>query len=342
MASDSLFGGGTDLSDVVSSESLNLINAFLTDSVGGTAKVSDVGGGTMVISTGGNGETQGALLPGSSAITGTIDDGVLSLDVQLPAGLGVLFEGKNDLSPEGVGSFLNSIIDSYLPPGTPGTESMRESLNAAVNDLVASIQALGVSNVTVRMIDFMSTGGPTNQAFERQEAAAALKPNEILLGASSSGSGELFAINLNGLNKDKTLVLSGLENIMLVGQGTVRVDGNTSVTVSSDGGSQNIIGGGGNDTLIGGGGNDTLAGGAGNDVFGFVRFGHFTINDFSAGDKLAFKVPGITNVSQLVPYLTKVSATPEATSLEFGSSFSITLVGVSASDITADLIKFTF
>jgi hypothetical protein len=341
MASDSLFGGGTDLSEVVSASSLNLINAFLTDSVGGTATVTDIGGGTLVIASGGDGETQGALLPTNAAITGTISDGVLTLAIDLPAGLGLLFEGKNDLQPAGVGSFLNSIIDAYLPPGTPGTEAIRASLQAAVNDLVNSIQALGVENVTVRMVDFLSTSGPTSSWFHLQDSTAA-HPDEVLLGASSSGEGELFAINLNGLNQDKTLVLSGLEHIMLIGQGTVRVEGDTAVTISSDAGNQFITAGGGNDTLIGGGGSDTLAGGAGDDVFGFVRLGHFTINDFSVGDTLAFKVGGISNVSELLPYLTHVTETAQSTSLEFGSNFSITLVGMSATDITADMIKFTF
>jgi Ca2+-binding RTX toxin-like protein len=333
MSGESLFGGGTNLSQLVSGDSLNLINAFLTDTVGGSALTSAIGNSTLVVGSGSAGEKQGALLPTGTAIAGNINDGVLELDIVVPAGTGFVFEGRDNATPATVGDFLSDLIDQYLPPSIAALAPIRESLNNAVNDLVSSLKALGVTNIVVRMIDFTSGNLPS---------VATAGPNEVLFDATGSVGNELFMVNLNGLNHDQTLVLAGVENVMLAGAGTVRIEGNTGAMVTSDMSNQNIVGGGGNDTLIGGGGSDTLTGGAGADVFGFVRLGHFTMQDFGAGDSIAFNVPGIHNLNDLLPYLTRVTQTSESLSLEFGQNFSLTLVGVSASDLTADMIKFTF
>ncbi len=337
MASDSLFGGSTDLTQVVSSSSLDLINAFLTDTVGGSAITGVIGDSTIVIGSGSDGEKQGALLPSGSAISGSIDDGVLKLDIQVPAGSGFVFEGKDHASADTVGAFLNSIIDAYLPPDDPATpQVLRDGLTNAVNDLVNSMKALGVTDIVVRMIDFVSGNN--------LPSLSALGPHDVLLDVSATAGGnEAFFINLHGLGVDDTLVLTGIENVMLAGQGRVRVDGDTPVVITNDGGNQDITGGGGNDTLIGGGGNDTLTGGAGDDTFGFRALGHYKIEDFAKGhDHIAFKVGGIDNVFELLPYLTGVTQNTEGVTLDFGPNFSLTLVGISAADITADMIKFTF
>lgn len=334
MSADSLFGGGTDLSQVVSDASLALINAFLTDTVGGSAIVGHIGGSTLVIGSGSEGEKQGALVPSDQGYEGSMNDGVLYLDISMPEGTGFVFEGMDNANPQGVGNYLFSIIDAYLPPGTPGTTEIRDSLYNAVNDLVSSLTALGASNIVVRMIDFVSDSN--------RSSAYGVTPGDVVFDASGYAGTELLLFNLNGLNQDQTLVLSGIENVMLAGNGTVRIEGDTGVRVTSDLGNQDITGGGGNDTLIGGGGNDTLTGGAGDDIFGFVRLGNFTIGDFGAGDKIAFNVPFITDVNDLVSYLTQVTQTADALTLGFGPNFSLTLVGVSASEVTADMFTFTF
>lgn len=338
MAADSLFGGGTDLSTLVSAESLALINQFLTDTVGGSAITGAIGGSTIVIGSGSAGEKQGALLPGSSAISGSIDDGVLKLDIQLPANLGFVFEGKDNVTPDTVGAFLSSIINAVLPPGPPGSpvENLRQSLNSAVDDLVNSMAALGVSGVEVRVIDFVSGPGGTGGNLR------ALGPNEVLFNATASAATELFALNLASLGAGQTLVLQGVENALLAGAGSVRVEGAAGARITSDGADQRVTGGAGNDTLIGGGGHDTLAGGAGDDVFAFLRVGHFHIGDFGGGDKIAFSVPGVTNVAQLVAMVTGVSQDAQGVTYHFGPSASITLVGLSAADVTADMVRFTF
>ena len=62
MAADSLFGG-TVLTDL-SNETQQLVNAVLLDTVGGTAEVSTVGAGTLVVGTGGVGCAIAASLAG--------------------------------------------------------------------------------------------------------------------------------------------------------------------------------------------------------------------------------------------------------------------------------------
>lgn len=337
MAADSLFGGGTDLSTLVSAGSLALINQFLTDTVGGSAITGVIGGSTIMIGSGSAGEKQGALLPAGSAISGSIDDGVLKLDIRVPANLGFVFEGKDNVTPDTVGDFLSSIIDAFVPPGAPGSpaETLRQSLNSAVDDLVSSMAALGVSGVVVRVIDFVSGAGGSS-------GLRALGPAEVFFNASASAGTELFALNLASLDAGQTLVLQGVENALLTGAGAARVEGAAGARITSDSADQSITGGGGNDTLIGGGGHDTLAGGAGDDVFAFLRVGHFHIGDFGGGDRIAFNVPGVTNVAQLLGLVTGVSQGAQGVTYEFGPSASITLVGLSAADVTADMVRFTF
>lgn len=335
MAADSLFGGSTELSQVVSPASVNLINAFLTDTVGGTAATTVIGGSTLVTGIGHDGERQGVLLPSSSASAGTINDGALSLDFAMPPGVGLAFEGRDNATPEMVAAFLLGVIDTYLPAGAEGTAALRGSLISAVSDLVGSLSAQAIADSVVRVIDFPSS----ILAVPRSGNAA---PGEMLLDVTGSSGNELFVLNLNSVDPSQTLVLSGVEKAMLAGAGTVRIAGDTGAMVTSDFANQHVIGGGGNDTLIGGGGNDTLTGGAGDDVFGFVRVGNFVINDFSPGDMIAFDIPGITDIGQIVSLVTGVTETAQSVTYHFGPDASITLVGLSAADVTASMVKFTF
>jgi hypothetical protein len=136
-----------------------------------------------------------------------------------------------------------------------------------------------------------------------------------------------------------TLALEGMEKAMVLSAGTVRVDGGLGAMVIGDSNSQAFLGGTGNDTLVGGGGFDTMSGGAGADVFGFIRRGHYTITDFVKGqDKLLFEFDGVNQTSDIVPFLTGVTEENGNTTFHFGSSASITLVGVTAAGIASDLL----
>ncbi|NCC84957.1 MAG: hypothetical protein EOM03_12655 [Clostridia bacterium] len=56
-------------------------------------------------------------------------------------------------------------------------------------------------------------------------------------------------------------------------------------------------------------------------------------------DKLAFDFEGLDSLLDLAHYMTGVIETAEGLTVEFGPA-SITLLGVSADDITADMVLF--
>lgn len=338
MAADSLFGGGGGaLPDLLGQESLDLLNKFLTDTVGGSSSTQSVGDSTFLSGTGENGETQGALLPTGSSITGTINNGTLQLEISLPRGLGFVFAGLDEATADSVGLFLYTIVNSYIPLGV--NDALRESLLAAVDDLISSIKALGLPNLVVRVVDFMDEESSTGSLAHERLAAPS---SEVNFSATSSDN-ELFAFNLRNLSADEILVIKGVENALVSGNGAIRVEGNAGVRITSDSNDQLIIGGGGNDTLIGGGGNDTLTGGDGDDVFAFARLGNFLITDFDpTHDTFTFKIPGVTNVQELLAIVTDATQTSTGVTFDFGGQGSITLVGISADELTADMVKFTF
>jgi len=338
MSAESLFGGGTDLDAIVSTESLALINAFLTDMVGGSAILGEIGDSVLIVGSGHDGEVQGVLLPDqANAVRGTMNDGVMFLDLQLPDDIGFTFEGENNITPAAVGDFLGDIVDSYLPAGI--NDSYRDSLLNAIEDLVADLEGLG-SSVVVRFIDFVNAR--SNASGVPQGAAGAVgAANEVIFDATTTAGETVFAFNLASLADTEMLVLRNVENAAVVGSGSVRAEGNVGITVSSDSASQSITTGSGNDTLIGGGGSDTLTGGAGDDIFGFSRLGNYTVTDFAtADDKIGFNVSGINSIGDLVPFVSGISETADGVTFFFLGNASITLVGLSVDDITADLVQF--
>ena len=330
MAADSLFGG-TDTS-ALSAGSLALLNQFLGDTVG-TTTLESIGGSTYVSGTGSHGEIQGGVLPGFGAISGTIDDGVLHLNLNLPGASGLVFEGLNGATPDATGSFLKSVIDSYHPGAT-----QHASLDAAVDQLVNAMKAQGVTDVVFRVFDIMTNSG--NGALAAPGALGA-GAHDIVLDASQNPGVQAFAVNL--FHATDAVVLKGVEYALVANAGTIKVEDSSPIRLVGDLAAQDITGGGGNDTLVGGGGNDTLTGGLGNDVFGFSALGHVTIKDFDvAHDTAAFSFAGLTNIQQLAGLVTSVDNAPSGVTFHFGHDASITLVGVSADQITSDLIKFTF
>ena len=122
---------------------------------------------------------------------------------------------------------------------------------------------------------------------------------------------------------------------------------------NSQGGNDDLDGGYGNDLLYGGIGNDilragynhdTLNGGTGNDTFGFYALGHFQVSDFTIGEDHLFfdssKI-GVSNLHDLVGYITNINQKSDGVIVEFGANASIELVGVNLNQITADMVVFT-
>lgn len=335
MAADSQFGGGS--TRPLNANSLELLNKFLADTVLTSILQRDLGNGAeLTLGSGSHGEKQGAVAGPAAPITATMNDGVVFLTLALPKDVGFFFEGMDNQTPQGVSTFLRDMLDQYLgtpPVGTPAA-AQKGALSAAITDLLEALTAQGAANIQVRVVDFLGIQGGGG-------ATGAVGPNEVGFSAAGTPGTEVFAFNLAGL--PHTLVVSDVANAALANAGVVRFEGNTAVRVVGDTFAQGITGGAGNDTLVGGGGHDTLTGGAGNDIFGFNALGHYRITDLNvAQDQLGIEFGGITNLSQLRAAVTSAVDTPTGLVVEFGKDMSITLVGVNSSQLTADMIKFSF
>ena len=334
MAVDSVFGGqstgGGNTPTPLSSDALSLLNQFLTDTLGDSITRSNIDGAPAMVGETDDGEILGAIAPPIGIIDGVIVNGVLELNISLPNATGVVFGGLDGATPDDFAQYLYDIIDEYSP-----NDAETQSLYDAVASLLAAIHAQGVTNVVVRVFDLLS-GDSTSSA----PLAGGL--DNIVIDASAYAGVEVFAINLAQAAPGQGVVFKGVANAIVAGTGSVSAEGSTAIRIQADMQAQNMTGGDGNDTLVGGGGADTLTGGLGDDVFGFNLMGHQVVTDFNtAHDKAAFDVPGVTTLAQLGAMLTGVEQTATGVTYHFGHDASITLTGVSAADVTTNLILLT-
>jgi hypothetical protein len=359
MASDSLFSGDTfsPTTGLLDASDRALLDSLLADFVGGPAVNFD--SGKLVNGTGPGGEKQGALTPGTGKLDGPITSGDLTMEVDIPAGVGLTFSGKDGQTPDAAENYLNTAIGGYFSPNVdPNSDAgqQQQSLVGAVDDLLGSLG--GGKDVSVRLIDFLGKTSPgqlheltttdnNQQTFALLDSDGAYQgvdslvgANEIFFDAGVSKGKQVFALNLSGAY-GKTIALANIEAAVLGGPGTVRNEGTGPIAMTSDNKPQTMIGGIGNDTLVGTG-NDTLTGGAGNDVFGFNKGGKYVVTDFNkVGDMLAFDIPGVTNLDQLKAKVTSVVKTGSSITYNLGADTSVTLVGITATDLTAAMFKFT-
>lgn len=324
MAAESLLGGSSGSVDTTNPTTIALLDTILAGST--SAQVQTLSNGSTLI-TGHNaqGENSSILVPSSAPVSATISDGVLNVVIQTPSNAGVGFRGLDDaVAPTQVENYLHGLIEQALPNSSTdaGVVAYRASLVQAVNTVTQMAQNQGVENAVVRVVSVV--GG--------QEGAP------VVIDASSSTNNEVFALTMDG---STAVQLQGVESAVIVGSGSVTIEGNTAANVFGDLGNQQITGGGGNDTLVGGGGNDTLVGGGGNDTFGINAAGNYTLEGLGAGDTIAFPIVGVTSIDQLAGLVSGVVEANGSVTFEFGSAGSITLVGLSASEVTGDMIGFT-
>jgi len=325
MASDSIIGAvGNNLSN----ESKSLLTEVIAQ-IKGTAAYVSVGESTAVFGPGDAGAIVGSLPASKAAIAGELKDTNFVANVELPANTGVNFQGPStNVTTEAAADYFNALIDAALPKGneSPAVQEKAQSLKTAV-DVVKSIGP--AADATVRYVEVVST------------AQAGASGSVKIVGSGSSAK-EIVAINTAQLGTNQQLILQDLEKVVLVNKADVVVTGTKAALVVGDNADQKITGGQGADTLVGGGGNDTLVGGAGSDTFGFVSGGRFVLGDFNpTNDKLTFEIPGISNFNQLASLVTRVENTASGVVYTFGNAGSITLVGISSAEVTADLISFT-
>lgn len=341
MASESLIGG--DVYDSLSPETQGLLDAVLGDTVNGVVTTTPLqGGGVLVVGTGSGGVQQGAVIATSgTAVTAELDSGGnLTLSVTLPSGVAMAFEGPSGaLPPEQANDYIKSIINAALPADSTdlGVQEARTNLITAIDALT---QTLGANSTAPLSVDVHVV------AFDPNNSQGSAPQNVVFHGSPTPpGEAQMVAFLMGGLGGNTTLVLDDVPAAFLVGGGTVQVSGATPSIISADGSSQTIFGGAGNDTIIGGGGNDTVVGGAGFNIFGVGGLGglfggSLTISDFDVTrDHLAFFAEGLNTLEAVAGQFTGLTETGNGVVLHL-NGLDITLVGVSLSSLSLDLLKF--
>lgn len=333
MASDSLFGG-TDTTGL-SASTKGILDGVLADTQGSTIQTTKVGSATFVQGLGANNEAQGALVGTNAPTTGTLTNGNFVANVNLPANVGLTIEGlSKQASNTDVTSYLKGVIDKAIPAqtSTPSQNQYHDQLVSNLNTLLKTGTSLNTNNV-VRVVNVTDDSAKNTSG-----------SSDIHLNASTqANTNDVLAINMFGVNKNNTLVLTGVDKALVVGAGSVKVDGSTPTALMGDSNNQLLVGGAGADTIYGGGGSDTLTGGSSADTFGFNSAGRYTVSDFSGktGDAITFNIPGITSLNQLAPFVTSIDTSKAGqTTYNFAGGNAITLVGVSPADITAGMVKF--
>lgn len=345
MAAESLLGG---IADTVSADTIKLLDQYLSDTVGSSVELTELGNGSvLVVGTGADGETQGAVVAGDVAVVTQVNAGVMELAIQLPPGISMTFEGLSELAtPEEIETFITSQIDDQLPLAStdPSVAALNSSLKGALNNLINALTDQGIGETILTIVSFAGNSGTESVGKNILSSLAAetlaTLGETIVFDTTGAASNEVFALLLSDIQQGDILQLKGIENAMLVGSGTVQVGDNNDVNLQGDNRDQHVTGGGGNDTLVGGGGNDTLIGGSGDDVIGFNATGNYTI-EIGGADKLAFQFDGINSLNDLLPFVTGVSEADGNVTYEFlDGAATITLVGMTADEVTADMVIF--
>lgn len=324
---DSVIGslaGYNNLSD----EAKALFAEVLKDQVGGLAGTTftPITGGTLAVGQGAGGVVQGVVVTDAgAAVTAELNAGSLHVNVGLPAGMAVAFQGQpTAVAPDTALAYVNGLIQDAM-----GSE---ESIPKAslINGTAALLNAVGATaenvNINVVNLNGSSSDGTGNVTFTGQ-----------------ADSNDVIAFVMNSLTPNQTLVMQDVNAALIVGFGSVQLQGSNGAVIAADVSDQVIIGGAGNDTLIGGGGHDTLAGGEGANVFGVnTASGSLVLADFDVKvDKLAFDFDGINRWEDLGPFFTGVTTDAQGNAVaQFGDLYNITFVGLRVEDITTDFLKF--
>jgi Ca2+-binding RTX toxin-like protein len=320
MALDSISGLNSPLIQELPDHTKEVLNSFAHDTQNALITATAVDGGSLFTGTGTNNEEQSILVgDGSSPVIGGVHSGSLVMDVEFGTPDAVLAIENHGEQTDVVG-YLNQLVGSVVGAAAP---DLSASLSQAI------LQVAGTGSADIQLLQVVNNADPT---FTGQTSIVA-----------TPASNTVGVLNLNQVGSGGVLI-TGLDSVIAVGNGAITIGGNDNTIISGDLRDQIITGGGGNDTIFGGAGNDSIFGGAGDDVFGFSSGVSGIINtvieDFSAGDALHFVIDGITNVDQLRAMISSVDTSDGNFTAHFIDGSTITLVGVSAEDVTANLIHF--
>jgi hypothetical protein len=240
-----------------------------------------------------------------TGLTATVSQEPLTLDVGLPAGLGLsMFGPEPALSASAAPKYLNDLVDLAFPIANDYSRSIK-----------AGIDALAAKKGTTSATKLIS---PEGQA----------QSSSIQL-TGETGQTELLALNMWASSGIQQVEVSNIEHLLVVGDGMVTQAGSSPVFFTGDGANQILVGGPGNDYLYSGGGYDVLIGGTGSDTFHITRKGKVSVQDFEVIDKLQFSFLGVKSLLDLVNRITGVNEEPNSVTYVFDGELSLTLVGYS-------------
>ena len=341
-------GSGT----VISGQGNNLVNANATGD-GNWTVIFDGGNNTVYANSGnffiddGNASTVGA----NSIFLGSGSDTVLSWGqdsiIGAPGGTalvatfvgGALFWGNS-----GKSTYINFGGNDTFAGGTGGSDTVFavkggglyfgggsslefiSNVNTANTVVGGSTSTIIWGNTGTSGLYFVGTGGLT---------AVGIADTTTVVGGSSSGSTDLFA--LNGANI--TLFSPVNNNVLIAGTGNATLDGagasgnDVYFAGPGAGSADSIVAGSGNNTLVAGPGSNTLVGGSGKDVFevnkSFAGGGTDFLVNWTGNDLLLLSGYGAATSKGGLPAGTTVSHVGGSEVLTLADGTKITFVGVS-------------
>ncbi|MFI3221535.1 MAG: hypothetical protein QX191_00715 [Methylococcaceae bacterium] len=320
--------GGINSDATLSQTTKDIINSVIAEITGtGTVpSVVTVDGTSVVSGVDANNHYQGVIVQSDAPVTGTVIIGTSNNDVILPANVGLTSQGlATAVTADVANTYLLDLIAAALPSTSTNPEviTQRAALTTAVNQILSANPNTTSAVNVINVIDSTTVGSA---------------PQNIVI--NSNNASDILAINMSGVRDGNTLVLGDVSSAVIVGSGTVQVSGTTPAIVIGDSSNQMITGGTGSDTLVGGGGSDTLVGGTGNNTFGFNAAGQYTVSNVGDGDSLQFNILGVTNFAQLATLVTGSTTENDNTIYTFVGGSTITLVGITPDQVTANLIAF--
>ena len=321
--------GGIDSAATLSQTTKDILKNVITGITGtGTVpSVVSVSGTSVVSGVDVNNNYQGVIVHSEAPVIGTVIIGTSNNSVILPAHVGLTSQGlAAPVTADVANTYLLGLINAALPAAStnPDVIEQRQSLTTAVNQILENSSTTTSAVNVINVIDSTEVGsGPQN----------------IVI--NSNNTSDILAINMSAIRDGNTLVLGNVTSAVIVGSGTVKVgSGTTSAIVIGDSADQLIIGGTGSDTLVGGGGSDTLVGGTGANTFGFNAAGDYEVRGLGEGDLFHFNIPGVDNFTQLAALVTGTTTVNGNTTYTFVGGSTITLVGITPEQVTANLFNF--
>jgi len=272
---------------------------------------------------------------GVDPISGAISDVGMSLTVNSPASLGFTF-----LSPSGPGDltggkgFISNLIEQNLPAGnlSPKDADYKKSLNGELSMLSSQIKSDTISATKVISLNGDPKGSPISITENNQQ-------------------NDLIALNLLGAQQPPTVNTKNLNNIMVVGSGTVTSASAAPVILVGDNNNQTLMGSNaGNNFLSGGGGSDVLIGGTGGyNTFMLGSQGNLTIQDFltsknGSTNTIACNIFGVNNFNDLLNNISSIQllvGPAGGFSVTIANSLTVNLIGVPRDfPFTPSMFKF--